>query len=331
MRSVGVAIGPILDEVRTSPRPGSAAPPTGRPGPLFHHSPLGHAPSAPVREAGYLVGDLQLSHVVHGPRGLRRTRRQVAADAVDDIAVQVHLSGSWRGHVAETSANNDPQHVGVLDLGCPSGAVTTAVDVIWVVVPRRRLQGAFRRGPALRGFDTQTPRGRVLRSCVAEAWSRLRTAPPEEARPAAEHVVDALRRALGPDDEQKAGDALEVAVKRHVLANLGDLGLGPEELAESFHCSRATLYRLFHDDGGVLTYLRDKRLDRCLDELLDPAAVGRSIGETATAWGFENPSHFHRLFTARFDVTPSAVKVRSGTILDARPGPVAASVSLVAR
>jgi AraC-like DNA-binding protein len=144
----------------------------------------------------------------------------------------------------------------------------------------------------------------------------LPATPASQASTTADRLVDAVRSALEPGDFRPSDAALAVAVKSHVLAHLDDLGLTSAELLRTFHCSRATLYRLFKEEGGVATFIRDQRLDRCLDELLSPAAADRPIRETATRWGFENPSHFHRLFTSRFEAPPSAVKVRRR----ARPG-----------
>ncbi len=321
MLTVGAATSTVLDAGPASSRGVLAGPRIGRCVPLFRASPLGEAGSAPARESRFVVDDLLVSHLVHGPRGLRRSRRQVAADGVDDIAVQVHLDGCWLGHADDASALGDPDHITVLDLGRPSAAVTTAVDALWVVVPRHRLQGAFRTGPGVRRLDVGTPRGRLLRSCVDDVWARRRQARLDGADRAARDLVAALRLALGAEEREPVTDALGAAVKSHVLADLEDLALDPASLTETFHCSRATLYRLFREDGGVLAYMRDRRLDRCLDELLDPGLADAPVGETATRWGFESPSHFHRLFTARFGVTPSAVKVRPPSVRPLREVP----------
>jgi AraC-like DNA-binding protein len=46
------------------------------------------------------------------------------------------------------------------------------------------------------------------------------------------------------------------------------------------------------------------------------------VSEIATQWGFENPSHFNRLFKAEFGVPPSAV-VADSTLARAEPASVA--------
>ena len=74
-----------------------------------------------------------------------------------------------------------------------------------------------------------------------------------------------------------------------------------------FFCSCATLYRLFEGDGGVAKYIRDARLRACMHDLALPSTNRKHIALIATRWGFENPSHFNRLFKHSFGIVPSAV------------------------
>ena len=76
---------------------------------------------------------------------------------------------------------------------------------------------------------------------------------------------------------------------------------------EHFHCSRATLYRVFKADGGVKRFVTDQRLARSFHDLASPGVSGQRVKDVAEAWGFFNASHFNRLFRQRFDITPSDV------------------------
>ena len=44
-----------------------------------------------------------------------------------------------------------------------------------------------------------------------------------------------------------------------------------------------------------------------MHDLALPSTTRKHVGLIATRWGFENPSHFNRLFKQSFGVVPSAV------------------------
>jgi AraC family transcriptional activator of tynA and feaB len=45
-------------------------------------------------------------------------------------------------------------------------------------------------------------------------------------------------------------------------------------------------------------------LEECAEALRDPAQRGRTVTEIALSHGFNNPSHFSRVFRARYKTTP---------------------------
>jgi AraC-like DNA-binding protein len=72
--------------------------------------------------------------------------------------------------------------------------------------------------------------------------------------------------------------------------------------------SRSTLYRLFDSDGGVATYIRERRLDGLLRDLLDAGNRAKPIAPIAEARGFHCLSTLNRAFRRRFGCTPQEVR-----------------------
>jgi AraC-like DNA-binding protein len=106
---------------------------------------------------------------------------------------------------------------------------------------------------------------------------------------------------------QKDGD-IAISIQNYLLANLHRMDFNVGDLCRQFHCSRATLYRMFREHGGVRTYVRDLRLEHCLRELARVPEKSRGrIRNVAEQWGFYDPSHFCRLFKQRFGISPSEV------------------------
>jgi AraC-like DNA-binding protein len=90
----------------------------------------------------------------------------------------------------------------------------------------------------------------------------------------------------------------------YIDQHLTDETLSPELLVRLFRMSRATLYRLFEDEGGVAAYILGRRLDRCHAILGSSTGNERSIGELAFNHGFASEAHFSRAFRRRFGIAP---------------------------
>lgn len=54
----------------------------------------------------------------------------------------------------------------------------------------------------------------------------------------------------------------------------------------------------------VVRVIWDRRLERCREEIADPAMALRSITEIAHDWAFSDSQHFSRAFKQRFGMTP---------------------------
>lgn len=84
---------------------------------------------------------------------------------------------------------------------------------------------------------------------------------------------------------------------------LEDPALKPAAIARQNGCSLRSLQMAFAEHGTTVTdEIRDRRLARCKAMLLD--APLEPIGRLAMRWGFNDASHFCRLFKASFGVSP---------------------------
>jgi AraC family transcriptional regulator, positive regulator of tynA and feaB len=93
-------------------------------------------------------------------------------------------------------------------------------------------------------------------------------------------------------------------VLAHADAHLGDPDLTPQSLAAAHGISVRSLHLLFEREGlKVAQWIRDRRLERCRDTLARPEWQGRII-DLALQWGFNDPSHFSRVFRQRYGRAP---------------------------
>jgi AraC-like DNA-binding protein len=253
----------------------------------------------------YLVDDILVSRVDTGPHSIRRSAHHLRDGTTDWNTVQFHHTGGMTGTAGgATNFDVGPNQAAIVDLSEPLSAWSRGGISTWVCLPRYRLADADRLDTA-RVFDRSSLRGKILDSTVADLWRRLADARADEADELAGEIAETAETVLAGDEFMPTERDLAIAMRDFVNVNLSDLDLDVDTLRAAFHCSRATAYRLFEPHGGVATYIRDQRLMRCFAELTRPAKLPRLISEVATRWGFENPSHFNRLFKARFGLPPS--------------------------
>lgn len=95
----------------------------------------------------------------------------------------------------------------------------------------------------------------------------------------------------------------------YINANLADPTLSPTSIAAAHYVSTRHLHALFQEaDTTVSTWIKERRLDRCRTDLLDPTLAHRGIASIATSWGFVDAAHFSRIFRAAYGVSPSELR-----------------------
>lgn len=124
--------------------------------------------------------------------------------------------------------------------------------------------------------------------------------------------VDCLRMAIVPDRQNEGARAHARLAQfdlicKYIDARIQDPMFGPTEVLETFAIPRATLYRMFQDEGGIKAHIMRKRLHGAVLELAKaPRRRGR-ISETAEKWGFLSRVSFNRLVRNTFGASPGSL------------------------
>ncbi len=83
-----------------------------------------------------------------------------------------------------------------------------------------------------------------------------------------------------------------------------------DRIAVALNCSKRHLYNAFADEPQTLaSYIQHLRLDACLRELQQVGPGARAITDIALHWGFNNPSHFSRVFRELTGQSPSEFRL----------------------
>jgi AraC-like DNA-binding protein len=266
-----------------------------------------------------LIGPVAVSDIRAAPLVVSRSAKHISRQSLDFFTMGMLLEGSGvitqRGREARfgpgdliLSDGSEPYRI---RLDQPFRQLVLTLD-------RRRLearlpQAARRTAVAV---DGQTGPGRVAGAylrALLEQVPNLGIA--EDAL--GECTLDLVALAFG-GEPMAAGPAsdgderlLLGRIKAFIEAHLGNPELSPDFIATRHGISRRYLYGLFESVGhSVSEYFWMRRLQRCREALTDPNGLGRNISEIAFEWGFNDASHFSRVFRRAYGMSPRDYRLK---------------------
>lgn len=276
--------------------------------PMYEVSPI--TPSAPLpfgSNIAYPIDDLVAHRTLLSTQRLRRDRRRVDAGP-DHYIAQLYRSGRFQGIVADKSISASRGIVTFIGRRHLLDGMLDRADAIGIVVPHTRLHGLPLEDHKLL-FDTA--RNRLLATQILNIYRRLPTTRADEAPALANEFVAFLHRLLDPSQASDVLEGCELNGSLRALAgtiveeNLRRSNLSPEFVAGQMQVSRATLYRLFEPEGGVMQFVRGERLKAVRDALADPMET-RTLSRLADDFGFSSISQLSRSFRNCYGVPPQA-------------------------
>lgn len=144
---------------------------------------------------------------------------------------------------------------------------------------------------------------------------------PSSSRRLYDHFVGLMLSAIepialsAPDNQLTASDLLITRIQSALLASLAQPGLNSTWVAQQFGLSTRRVQRLFNaQQTTVAKWLLAQRLQRCAEDLADPAQAERAIGDIAQSWGFSDLSYFSRAFVRHYGQQPSQYRQQRAAI-----------------
>jgi AraC-like DNA-binding protein len=121
-------------------------------------------------------------------------------------------------------------------------------------------------------------------------------------------VVTRALAAVPASRSETSADLVLERVLAHVERKLHDPALSPAILAKAQGISVRYLHQVFSRRGlRVATLIRQRRLSNCRLELAK-ASPTITITHIAMKWGFNDSSHFSRLFSATYGIAPASYR-----------------------
>ena len=186
------------------------------------------------------------------------------------------------------------------------------VEHLIVMVPKAQLVEHGLRLDSLmaRPVGGATGIARVALTTMRSTFEELPNMSADAAQGAGELITQLVRLSLielaGQHTQLTQREALKDRIRGYVALHLRDPALSAEQIATALNCSKRHLYNAFADEPHSLaSYIQHLRLDACVRSLQLPALAHRPITDIAMHWGFNNLSHFSRVFRERTGQSPS--------------------------
>lgn len=261
------------------------------------------------------VGELSIVNIAAAGQRAAWTRSEIARSPDRFVLACLHLDGAvcvttggaGKGLTYGDILVLDSLHEFRLGLEHPHR------DLI-VKLPRQWLEARLPRPDLLSGavLPRDHPLARLFAGYLAAGFRTADQLSPKAATMFATHVVDLLAEALAdpqqsePSASEAWRAALFVRAGRLIALNFGDPDFRPDQLARKLEISTRTLHRIFADHNTtVMKCLLAERVSHAAKLLASPPTRRRTVTEIAFACGFNDLSHFGRVFETQMGMTPS--------------------------
>lgn len=259
------------------------------------------------------VGPLGLCTLEASPHVVRRTPRLTASTDGDRYKLSLLLGGEAMVVQDEREAVLRPGDFAIYDCSRPYTVVGGEGFRMLICVLPRALVGVAPERVA-RITATRIPGRDGLGWAMTPFLMRLADLAARDAaddRHAVESVVTLVEAlcesALGARGPAGASRAeLLLRIRAYVEAHLGDADLSPAWIAAAHFVSTRQLHKLFETEGvTVARFVRERRLERCRQDLADPRLRDHTVTSIALRWGLADAAHFSRLFREAYGCAPS--------------------------
>jgi AraC family transcriptional activator of tynA and feaB len=267
------------------------------------------------------VGDIRLAEARSEPAIVRHSRQHVARtrDALFMLCLQLDGVSVNRQQGREAVLRYGDFHL--LDSSRPYEVSFQQPNRMLVLsVPHPELARRMPNPESLVGIAMSGRSGvsGLLSSLLCNFWQQRRTGDETFLSPRfGEAILDLVASAYASlTAAAPEGSSIAIArreqIRSYIETHLHDPALTPGSVAAAVHLSPRRLHQLFEADGETVgAYILRRRLEECARAISDASQRSRTVTEIAFLHGFNNASHFGRVFRERYQSTPSDYRRRS--------------------
>ncbi len=241
---------------------------------------------------------------------VRRTRTQIA-NGEHLVFIHRYVDGYLRGRIGDLNIDREPGYIYVLDQASDVECVQRPAVMQNIIIPKSLLGYSANTHPPLISFNAGEGLGRAMNALFDELFDDLLNENAVE-HETFNHLIACIKFGLGtaPADANMRSQvrlAIKQAISSYVEQNLDQWDLSVQSILKNFGVSRASLYRMFEDRGGVRQFISDRRLLRAVLDISKGPLLRGKIAAAAEKWGFSSGANFNRAIRREFGVTPGSL------------------------
>ena len=258
------------------------------------------------------IGGIRLVECACSPCHGKRTAQEIKRDEEPYLGIQLTFGGQEHFNVGDGALSFGAGALFLWTSNQPCEfVVTQALHKATLMIPFAVLQERLPKNLNIRGavIDSRAGLGAILFSHIQSLTDQFSNLHAVDSgclkRVTLELVASTLAGELDKNESSLSERYLR-AVQAYILDHLHEEDLSLNRIAQANRISVRYLHMIFKQSGkSASNWIQQQRLDRCRDALLDPAYADRNVSEIAYQWGFNDASHFSRLFKLHFGQSPN--------------------------
>jgi len=237
-----------------------------------------------------------------------RSKRLVKDSGLDQILLQVIITGNFFGSFDDQEVTANAGDTVIIDYAKPFDILVSdgqtysfAFDraLLSKIVSPQSLHGAVVRG--------DTALGMMLSSMISTSLNIATTKVGTEPNSLEAEVVEFIGKSIIQQNKVIiiSNDIQKQAIIDFIDQNISNPNLDPNLILDKFNLSRAYLYRMFDDYGGISKLIWDRRLKSAYLELSNMSEDDKlSIKAIAYKYGCADPTQFSKRFSKKYSLAP---------------------------
>ncbi|MGC4025333.1 MAG: helix-turn-helix domain-containing protein [Mesorhizobium sp.] len=160
-------------------------------------------------------------------------------------------------------------------------------------------------------FDQNRSMARMMRGMIGMMARTFSVDAPPNAEALATELISFVGLTLSSENikMETSGDYARYRLKQRIFnyidANLSQPNLSPKRIAADNRISVSHLYLIFNEERTTVSrFIQTKRLQRAYELIVADPNGAFTVSEIAYLVGFQNSSHFSRVFGQHFAMTP---------------------------